>query len=380
MSSISDALHAFQSEAKPYPNATSLLLLLIPALVLTGMISLPLPFGRSHWSAKGKHAFITGGSSGLGLALAELIVERGGSVTLVARDESRLSSAKQQVERLLSVRAGPNKGSSTMTDYEQFVQAISADVSSFEAARRAVQQASTSTCQPDIFFCCAGAATPGFFVAQSEETLRRGMNTDYWTSASMAHAALRSFISSGKKGGKIVFVSSILGMFGMVGYAEYAPAKAAICSLADTLRSEALLYDTQVHCYLPGTILSPGLERENRTKPNITLKLEGTGSGLTPRQCAQGLLKGLSRNQFNITTDFLTELVRSAHLQNSPGNGWILDGFKCALARIVQPLWRWIENDRAIQKEKKMHLAELQKTGVKVAGAPVLASAPPRSE
>lgn len=48
-----------------------------------------------------------------------------------------------------------------------------------------------------------------------------------------------------------------------------------------------------MHAYFPGTILSPGYQEENKTKPAITSELEGgDGDGLTPEACARGLLRG----------------------------------------------------------------------------------------
>jgi 3-dehydrosphinganine reductase len=68
-----------------------------------------------------------------------------------------------------------------------------------------------------------------------------------------------------------------------------------LAGLAECLRSEFQLYDISIHAYFPGTILSPGYQEENKTKPEITKKLEGPESdGLTPEQCARGLLKGES--------------------------------------------------------------------------------------
>jgi len=114
--------------------------------------------------------------------------------------------------------------------------------------------------------------------------------------------------------GKIVFVSSYLGYMSMIGYASYAPAKHALrggtklcyvptlytdpcfgCTgLAETLRSELLLYSVSVHIFFPGTIYSPGYTQENKVKPKITLKIEETDGGMTPEQSAEGLLCGMS--------------------------------------------------------------------------------------
>lgn len=64
--------------------------------------------------------------------------------------------------------------------------------------------------------------------------------------------------------------------------------------LAETLRSELILYGIKVHAYFPATILSPGLTEENKTKPKVTLDIEGGDEGLSPEKCARGLVKGKS--------------------------------------------------------------------------------------
>lgn len=66
-----------------------------------------------------------------------------------------------------------------------------------------------------------------------------------------------------------------------------------IAGLAETLRSELLLYSVSVHIFFPGTIYSPGYVEENKTKPKITLKIEETDEGMKPEDAAQGLLNGM---------------------------------------------------------------------------------------
>ena len=62
--------------------------------------------------------------------------------------------------------------------------------------------------------------------------------------------------------GSVVFVSSVLGLFGLVGYSQYVPTKYAIRGLAESLRNELKAYGINVHCYFPATILTPGFEEE----------------------------------------------------------------------------------------------------------------------
>jgi 3-dehydrosphinganine reductase len=109
--------------------------------------------------------------------------------------------------------------------------------------------------------------------------------------------------------GKIIFVSSLLGYMSFAGYSTYSPAKFALRGkssislvnlspsyhgqgLAEALRSELQLYKIDVHICFPATILSPGYDEENKTKPKITLKIEEADEGLTPEAVAEKLLDG----------------------------------------------------------------------------------------
>jgi hypothetical protein len=64
--------------------------------------------------------------------------------------------------------------------------------------------------------------------------------------------------------------------------------------LAETLRSELLLYSIDVHIYFPATIYTPGYIEENKTKPKVTLKIEESDAGLQPEESAKKLLRGWS--------------------------------------------------------------------------------------
>ncbi|SPC62802.1 related to 3-ketosphinganine reductase [Ustilago sp. UG-2017b] len=298
-----------------------------------------------RWKPEGKHVFVTGGSQGLGLALAELLAAKGAHVTVCSRTEPKL-------------REAVNKVKASAKSSQQQIQCVAADVSTFEGAKKAIESCSTV---PDTVFCCAGGAKPGFFLDQTESDFEKGMKTDYWTCLATSHAAANAMARTGIKDGKIVMVSSILGLFGLVGYSQYAPMKYAIRGLAESLRSELILYGISVHAYFPATILSPGLEEENKTKPKITLDIEGTDEGLTPAQCAKGLLKGVEKNQFFITTDFNSELFRVAALGTAPTNRGLVDRLLALVSWIAIPIWRTFAADSAIKKHRQEHLKTLAK-------------------
>lgn len=123
-----------------------------------------------------KHALITGGSEGLGLAIAKQLVRRGARVTLVARTLSKLQAAEEAVLQSSQNNSNQQQGhvfcySADVTKYKQ-VQ-TSAGVSDalggrceisrhyFMQVADAVQAAEAALGHVDILVCCAGAAELG---------------------------------------------------------------------------------------------------------------------------------------------------------------------------------------------------------------------------
>lgn len=66
--------------------------------------------------------------------------------------------------------------------------------------------------------------------------------------------------------------------------------------LAEALQAEFLMYDIDIHIVFPGTILSPGLDEENKIKPKITLKLEESDASTQPDKIAEYMLSGTCIN------------------------------------------------------------------------------------
>ncbi|SHO76569.1 Similar to S.cerevisiae protein TSC10 (3-ketosphinganine reductase) [Malassezia sympodialis ATCC 42132] len=288
---------------------------------------------RRSWNVKGQHVLVTGGSQGLGLALAKLLAQRGAHVVICSRSEAKLKTALADVEKCRSFE-------------EQQLDYVVGDVSTFDGAAKAVAQCPFVA---SAVFCCAGGAKPGFFLDQNEADFQQGMKLDYWTALATAHAAAASMKQHGVHG-KIVFVSSVLGFMGMVGYAQYSPMKYAIRGLAECLRMELQMHGIQVHSYFPATILSPGFEEENKTKPSLTKEIEGTDEGQTPEQCAAHLLRGIEQNYFNVTDCLIGSFMRIASGGCAPGQGWLADSLLLLPARWALVAWRRFVADRAVQK------------------------------
>jgi 3-dehydrosphinganine reductase len=109
---------------------------------------------------------------------------------------------------------------------------------------------------------------------------------------------------------KIVFTASLLSFCVIPGWASYAPARAAIRMLADTLREECLLYDIDIHCTFPANILTPGFEVEEKTKPAITKTFEGTAGAESAETVARRIIKKLERGDKHITYGFVGSMLK----------------------------------------------------------------------
>jgi len=222
---------------------------------------------------------------------------------------------------------------------------------------------------PDIVWQIAGSAHPSLFRDTPVETLRSQMDINYWGAAYLAHTTLKAWTQPPKGDSNIPFsnsprqlimTSSVAAVLGAAGYAPYSPAKAAMRSLADNLRSEILLYngsrrskdasvraeaparDMSVHLIMPGTITSPGLENENKTKHAVTKLLEEGDSIQTEDEVALAAVKGLEKGGFIVATQFIASLLRAGMLGNSPRNNLFVDTI---MSWIVSIVWLFIGPD-----------------------------------
>ena len=213
---------------------------------------------------------------------------------------------------------------------------------------------------PDVVWANAGSSHPELFVDASVDILRSQMDINYFAAAYLAHATLRSWLkpttvkqteesAAAMPQRHFIITSSVVAFVGLAGYAPYAPAKSALRSLADTLRNEVRLYngyrsanpskgpanDVEIHCVTPGTIYSPGLENENKTKPGVTFKLEESDPRQTEDEVAAAAVKGLERGYYLITTQWLGSLLRGGMLGGIPRNAIFLDTLTAWLTPLV---------------------------------------------
>jgi 3-dehydrosphinganine reductase len=115
-----------------------------------------------------------------------------------------------------------------------------------------------------------------------------------------------------RRTGHLVLVSSAAGVVGVYGYAAYSPAKFAVRGLAETLRAELRPYGIVTACALPPDTDTPGLARENATKPAATASFSESVKVRSPEEVAATIVRGIERDRLVITADPSTRLLARA--------------------------------------------------------------------
>ncbi|SMY28579.1 unnamed protein product [Zymoseptoria tritici ST99CH_1A5] len=263
----------------------------------------------------GKTAFITGGSGGLGKAIAQELAARGAHIALFARREGPLEQAKHEIAAAC--------GSAT-----QEISAVSVDLGNAVEVDEAFRGQSRV---PDLLYCTAGGnhAENGFFADIPTTALQSCMSNNYFSSAFAAKSVLGIWTEDDKRCSnvvglvrrerKIVFISSAAAFACLPGSAAYSPAKCAQRALADTLRIELLREccpqsQYSMHCAFPADFVSPGFIEEQKTKTLLTKQMQGLDKPLaelmtsfpSSEKVATLVIAAVDRGDFIICEDSLS--------------------------------------------------------------------------
>lgn len=139
-------------------------------------------------------------------------------------------------------------------------------------------------------------------------------------------------------------VGSTASLLGLIGYAAYAPPKFAVKGLAECLRAELFPHDISVHLFLPMAVLTPGYEEENKYKPKVLKWVEESDVPQTPQAVVKKLISGLEKDHFVITSDFMTDLLRSVNRGVGRGHSVIGDAIKAGIGYwALEGYFRYLE-------------------------------------
>ncbi len=251
-----------------------------------------MPTRYAHWN--NKTVFVTGGSSGIGLALGRLLAAQGAHVWLIARRREGLEAALEQV-KAAAIRP------------EQRFGMVSADLSVPEQAFSAVEQVEGQASVPDVVINSAGAAHPGYLQDLSLEIFRQMMAVNYFGTLYVTKAVLPGMMA--RRSGHIINISSAAGFIGVFGYSAYGASKFAVTGFSEILRAEMKRYGIRVSVVFPPDTETPQLDYENQFKPPETKAISGTAKAMKPEQVAQSILRQAAKGRFLIFPALDVQLI-----------------------------------------------------------------------
>ena len=183
-------------------------------------------------SLHGKGGIVTGGSRGIGYAIAEALTRAGASVAITGRSERDLESARQRL------------GGRTL--------ALVADARDAASAARAVERASTEFGGIDILVNNAGVGMFANVADMDIAAWQQVIDTNLSGAFYFCHAAIPHLRRRG--GGLIVNISSLAGKNAFVGGAAYCASKAGLNAFSEALMQEVRYDNIRVSYIMPGSV------------------------------------------------------------------------------------------------------------------------------
>ncbi len=183
-----------------------------------------------------KVVVVTGAARGIGRAIALRLAEEGARLTLVTRSS---------VERLAEVKAEAEKRGAEAI-------AVQADISVAEEAKKIVSETTSHFGKIDILVNNAGITKDNLLIRLKEEDWDAVMNVNLKGTFLCLKAAARPMMR--QRTGKIINISSVVGLMGNAGQANYSASKAGIIGLTKAAAKELSAWNITVNVVAPGFI------------------------------------------------------------------------------------------------------------------------------
>jgi 3-dehydrosphinganine reductase len=253
-------------------------------------------------------ALITGGSSGLGLAMAKLLAKQNYHLILIARNESKLKKAAQEIQAEFP---------------EITVTTFAADVCQQHALTQVTEYLTQNKKEINFLILNAGIGHVNALADTSINELQEIIHINLWGTILPA----KLFTAYVAQKGRILFISSALGIVGAAGYTGYCASKAGVVNFAAALRRE-LLGKISVYVACPADIDTPQYTAEIASMPTWMTSKKTIRSKAMPSQvAAEKILKKCRGRRFIIFINFDVYFLSSFLPRFLPRSvtDWIID-------------------------------------------------------
>ncbi len=237
-----------------------------------------------------QHIFITGGSSGIGFATAQLYASRGADVSIVGRNEAKLAAAADELARISA---------------RERIHTLSCDVTDAENLKASFAQHVEAYGLPDVLINAAGIVGVGEFVDLEPALYRATIETDLMATVESCRFFAPRFSERGF--GHIANVASVAAYMGIYGYSAYSAAKFGVLGFSEALRFEMKPQGVGVSVLCPPDTKTPGFAEEVKQRPHETSVVAGNLKVVEPEVIARALVRGIDHNKYLIIPGFISK-------------------------------------------------------------------------
>jgi 3-oxoacyl-[acyl-carrier protein] reductase len=185
---------------------------------------------------EGKTAIVTGGSRGIGRAIAETMSMRGADVIIADIQEELAQETANELVKISGQQVVP----------------LFVDVSDFDSAQKMIESALDKFDHIDVLINNAGVTRDNLIMRMKEEDWDTVINVNLKGVFNCSKAIIRSMMS--QRYGRIVNVSSVSGLAGQVGQTNYSASKAGVIGFTKALAREVASRNITVNAVAPGFI------------------------------------------------------------------------------------------------------------------------------
>jgi 3-oxoacyl-[acyl-carrier protein] reductase len=186
---------------------------------------------------EGKIALVTGGTSGIGYGIAGKFLEQGCHVVLFAQNPEKGEKAVAEAKSLFP---------------ESSLSFVSVDVSQTSVVEEKIKEILREQGKIDILVNNAGITRDGLLMKMSEEDWDNVLDINVKSCFNTCRAVARAMLKA--RSGKIINISSVVGLVGNPGQVNYAASKGAMIAMTKAMALEFASRNIQVNCIAPGFI------------------------------------------------------------------------------------------------------------------------------
>jgi len=233
----------------------------------------------------GKNAYVSGGSSGIGLAAARLFASLGANVLIFSIDDQGILD-----EALALVRKSAVSG-------DQRFEAMRLDVTDNDRVQKEMKAVVSSFGSPYVLINSAGVGGAFYFEDVTYERFDKTVKANLYGVRNVTAALVPSMKPGG---GYIVSVSSISGLIGVFGHTAYSSSKFAVNGFSEALRSEVRRHGISVSVLCPPAVDTPLWRKANASRPPENRAVSRNSGMMQPEEVAAAMLRGMIKGRFLI--------------------------------------------------------------------------------